>query len=125
MTKTTHTNKSLTKTRHLDIHYRVMSLIHKNPDVTQRELAYKLGISLGSMHYCLKALVHKGWIKAVNFKHNRNKSGYLYLLTPEGIVRKSKLAIDFLRRKKVEYRKLKYEIDELSESLHEELKSLS
>ena len=119
MAKVKKFNESLTKTRHIDIHYRVMDLVHKNSDITQRELANKLGISLGSMHYCLKALVHKGWIKAGNFKTNPKKSGYLYLLTPEGIRRKSKLAIDFLRRKKEEYQKLKCEIDELSESLHE------
>ena len=112
-------NESTPKIRQLDIHYRVMDLVHKNPDISQRELANKLDISLGSMHYCLKALVHKGWIKVGNFKHNRNKSGYLYLLTSEGIMRKSKLAIDFLRRKKEEYRKLKCEIDEVSESLHD------
>ena len=120
MTKAIQSNESFTKMRHLDIHYRVMDLVHKNPDITQRELANKLGISLGSMHYCLKALVHKGWVKAGNFKSNPNKSGYIYLLTPEGITRKSKLAIDFLRRKKEEYEKIKREIDELTESLHEE-----
>ena len=94
-----------------------MDLVHKNPNITQRELANKLEISLGSMHYCLKALVHKGWIKVGNFKKSPNKSGYLYLLTPEGISRKSMLTIDFLRRKKVEYQKLKFEIDELAKSL--------
>lgn len=98
-----------------------MDLVHKNPDITQRELANNLGISLGSMHYCIKALVHKGWVKMGNFKHNTNKSGYLYLLTSEGVTRKSKLAIDFLRRKKEEYRNLKYEIDELSKSLHDKV----
>lgn len=97
-----------------------MDLVHKNSDITQRELANKLGISLGSMHYCLKALALKGWIKVGNFKKNPNKSGYLYLLTPEGLTRKSMLAADFLRRKKEEFHKLKYEIEELSESLHEE-----
>ena len=110
-------NESTPKIRQLDIHYRVMDLVHKTPDITQRVLANKLGISLGSMHYCLKALVHKGWIKAGNFKKSPNKSGYLYLLTSEGITRKSTLAIDFLRRKQEEYQKLKFEIDELSESL--------
>ena len=120
MTETKQSNESLYKTRHLDIHYRVMDLVHKNPEITQRELATELGISLGSMHYCLKALIHKGWVKAGNFKHSPKKAGYLYLLTSEGIKRKSKLAINFLRRKKEEYKKLKFEIDELSESLHEE-----
>ena len=95
-----------------------MDLIQKKPDITQRQLASELGISLGSMHYCLKALAHKGWVKAGNFRNNPNKSAYLYLLTNEGITQKSKLAIEFLRRKKYEYKKLKFEIDELSETLN-------
>jgi EPS-associated MarR family transcriptional regulator len=106
------------KTQHPDTHYRVMDLIHKQPDISQRELAKETGISLGSMHYCLKALAEKGWVKAGNFKNNPDKSVYLYLLTPEGITQKSKLAIDFLRRKKQEYDELKREIEELTEELH-------
>ena len=98
-----------------------MQLIHKQPDISQRELAKQAGISLGSMHYCLKALAEKGWVKAGNFKNNPDKSVYLYLLTPEGITQKSKLAIDFLRRKKQEYDELKREIEQLTEELHESL----
>ena len=94
-----------------------MHLIYKKPDITQRELAKKAGISLGSSHYCIRALVKNGWVKAGNFKRNPYKSEYLYLLTPEGISQKSKLAIDFLRRKKVEYEALKLEIDSLSEEI--------
>jgi len=70
------------------------------------------------MHYCLKALALKGWLKAGNFKNNPDKSVYLYLLTPEGVIQKSRLAIDFLSRKKQEYDELKKEIDQLSEELH-------
>ena len=110
----------LPKTQHPDTHYKVMDLIQKNPDITQRQLASKLGISLGSMHYCIKALAHKGWVKAGNFKHNPNKSAYLYLLTSEGITQKSKLAIHFLKRKKQEYQRLKSEIDDLLDALDEE-----
>ena len=109
-----------TKTEHPDTHFRVMDLIQKHPDISQRELAKQAGISLGSMHYCLKALAQKGWLKAGNFKKNPDKSVYLYLLTPEGIKQKSKLAIDFLRRKKQEYDELKREIDNLTEELHDE-----
>ena len=109
-----------TKTQHPDTHFRVMDLIHKNPNISQRELAKQAGISLGSIHYCLKALAQKGWLKAGNFKKNPDKSVYLYLLTPEGIAQKSKLAIDFLKRKRQEYKKLKHEIDSLSEELHDE-----
>ena len=109
-----------TKIQHPDTHFRVMNLIHKNPDISQRELAKQAGISLGSMHYCLKALTLKGWLKAGNFKSNPDKSVYLYLLTPEGIKQKSQLAIGFLKRKRQEYTQLKREIDSLSEELHDE-----
>ena len=111
-------NNKSSKTQHPDTHFRVMDLIHKNPDISQRELAKEAGISLGSMHYCLKALALKGWLKAGNFKNNPDKSVYLYLLTPEGVTQKSRLAIDFLSRKKQEYDELKKEIDQLSEELH-------
>ena len=105
------------KTQHEDTHFRVMNLIHKNPDITQRELAKKAGISLGSMHYCVKALIKKGWVKAGNFKRNPDKSVYLYLLTPEGLSQKSKLAFVFLQRKKLEYDALKLAIKNLSKEL--------
>ena len=94
-----------------------MDLIQKYPEMTQREFAKKIGISLGSTHYCLKALAKKGWVKAGNFKNNPNKSTYLYLLTPEGVAQKSKLALDFLNRKRQEYKALKLEIDDLSKEL--------
>ena len=108
------------KTQHPDTHFKVMDLIHKNPDITQRELAKQAGISLGSMHFCLKALALKGWVKAGNFKNNPDKSMYLYLLTSEGVMQKSKLAINFLKRKRQEYKKLKHVIDSLSEELRDE-----
>ena len=94
-----------------------MRLIYKNPEITQRDLAKKTGISLGSVHYCLKALLKNGWIKAENFKNNPKKSLYLYLLTPQGVKQKSKLAIDFLQRKKSEFNALKLEIDNLSKEI--------
>ena len=108
------------KTQHPDTQFKVMDLIHKQPDISQRELAKQAGISLGSMHYCLKALALKGWLKAGNFKNNPDKSVYLYLLTPEGIKQKSKLAGDFLKRKRQEYIQLKREIDNLSGELDDE-----
>ena len=108
------------KTQHPDTHFKVMDLIHKHPEISQRELAKQSGISLGSTHYCLKALAQKGWVKAGSFKNNPDKSVYLYLLTPEGIKQKSKLAIDFLKRKRQEYAQLKREIDNLSEELDDE-----
>lgn len=107
------------KTEHPDTHFKVMNMISKNPDITQRELAKMAGISLGSMHYCLKALVKKGWVKAGNFKKNPKKSSYFYLLTREGIAHKSNLALDFLQRKKLEYDALEREIKILSKDINE------
>ena len=98
-----------------------MNLIEKYPDITQRELAKETGVSLGSMHYCLKALVEKGWVKAGNFSRNPKKSLYLYLLTPQGLSNKSKLAINFLQYKKKEYDALKIEIENLSKEINDEV----
>ena len=90
-----------------------LRLLERNPEMTQRELAQSLGVSLGAANYCLKALVEKGWIKLENFQNNPNKLGYLYLLTPTGMAAKTALTAQFLRRKMVEYEVLKVEIDKL------------
>ena len=94
-----------------DVYFRVLHLLEEEPALTQRELAQKLGISLGGVNYCLKALIDIGYIKAGNFSKNTNKSFYLYLLTPQGIAEKAKLTAGFLMRKMVEYHALKKEID--------------
>jgi EPS-associated MarR family transcriptional regulator len=94
-----------------DVHFRVLHLLEKEPELTQRELAQKLGISLGGVNYCLKALIKIGHIKAGNFTKNSNKSAYLYFLTPRGIAEKVKLTAGFLKRKMSEYEVLKKEID--------------
>ncbi len=94
-----------------DVHYRALHLLEEEPNLTQRELAEKLGISLGGVNYCLKALIDIGHIKVGNFKKNPNKSVYLYLLTPKGIAEKTKLTAGFLKRKMLEYHTLKKEID--------------
>jgi len=96
-----------------DIHLRVLKIIESSPQITQRELADELGVSLGKANYCLKSLIDKGWLKAQNFKNNRNKMAYAYLLTPAGIEEKSAMTIDFLRRKMDEYEALKQEIEQL------------
>ena len=93
-----------------DTNYRVMRLLEENPDVTQRELAERLGVSVGGLNYCLKALMEKGWIKMQNFSHSKNKFGYVYLLTPAGIAEKAALTNQFLQRKMSEYEALKAEI---------------
>ena len=96
-----------------DTYYRVMRLLEENPDLTQRELAEKLGVSVGGLNYCLKALTEKGLVKMQNFANSKNKFGYVYVLTPRGISEKAKLTSNFLKRKMEEYEALKAEIDAL------------
>jgi EPS-associated MarR family transcriptional regulator len=97
-----------------DTYFRVMRLLQDNPDLTQRELAQKLGVSVGALNYCLKALTEKGWIKMQNFSQSKNKFGYVYILTPRGISEKAGLASNFLKRKLKEYEALKLEIESLN-----------
>ena len=88
----------------------VMRKIGKNPNLTQRDLADQLGFSLGKLNYCLKELKIKGFIKMNNFKKSKNKMKYIYVLTPGGIAEKTKLTINFMKRKMQEYDELKREI---------------
>ena len=104
-----------------DIHYKVLDFIEENPKITQRELSEKLGVSLGSINFCIKALIDVGHIKVENFKKNPEKINYLYLLTPRGIGVKSSLMIDFLKRKISEYDELKSEIDSINKKLDKKL----
>lgn len=90
--------------------FKVMRLLQENPEMTQREIAEEIGISLGGVNYCLRALVDKGLIKIHNFQSSRNKLGYVYLLTPKGIAQKSVMTAQFLKRKIREYEELKNEI---------------
>jgi EPS-associated MarR family transcriptional regulator len=96
-----------------DVDFRVLRLIQANPEMSQRELARALGVSLGGTNYCLKALIAKGSIKIQNFSHSRNKLGYVYVLTPSGIARKAELAGRFFKRKLQEYEALSAEIASL------------
>ena len=91
--------------------FEILRKIQKNPKATQRKLANELGFSLGKLNYCIKALRKKGLVKAENFKNNPNKVNYLYVLTPAGIMAKSKLTINFMKRKMKEYDELKSEIN--------------
>lgn len=95
------------------MHLRVMRRLEEQPDINQRRLAQELGVSLGSVNYCLKALIDKGLVKIHNFSHSRHKLGYMYKLTPKGIAEKSAMATRFLSRKMAEYEALKQEIEEL------------
>lgn len=96
-----------------DTYYRVMRLLQDNPDMTQRELAEQLGISVGGLNYCLKALMEKGLVKMKNFADSKNKFGYVYVLTPTGMAEKAAITHRFLQRKMDEYEALKAEIEAL------------
>jgi EPS-associated MarR family transcriptional regulator len=94
-----------------ETHYKIMRVLEENPDLTQRELAEKLGMSVGGVNYCLNALIDKGLVKMSNFQKSKNKFKYVYLLTPQGIAEKVELTSRFLKRKMEEYEALKVEID--------------
>ena len=101
-------NKDL---RESNEHFEILRKMTKKPESTQRELAEDLGMSLGKLNYCLKALQSKGLIKLENFKKNPKKVNYLYILTPKGLAEKSKLTINFMKRKMRENDELKKELD--------------
>jgi len=93
---------------------KALRVLEKNPELTQRELAAELGVSVGAANYCLKALAERGWIKLENFQKNPNKLGYLYLLTPKGFSAKAALTTQFLKTKLEEYERLRAEIASLT-----------
>lgn len=94
-----------------EIQFQVLRAIEQNPKLTQRELAKALGVSLGKAHYCINALIDKGFVKMGNFSHNQKKLDYAYLLTPRGVKSKAVLTAHFLQRKMAEYEELKREIE--------------
>lgn len=96
-----------------EVRLALMRKLAQNPNVSQRELAAELGVSLGKVNYCLKALVKVGWVKAGNFARSSNKTGYAYLLTPKGIAQKTALTTRYIERKQQLYDSLKREIEEL------------
>jgi len=91
--------------------YKIFKLVEAHPEISQRELARELGISLGKANYCLKALIEKGLLKAGNFRNSKNKMAYVYKLTPKGIEEKSNVTVRFLKQKMTEYESLKSEIE--------------
>ena len=93
-----------------ETHFRVMRILQDNSDLTQRELAQKLGISVGGLNYCINALIDKGFVKVSNFQQSKNKFKYVYLLTPQGVAEKVAMTRRFLKRKMDEYDALKGEI---------------
>jgi EPS-associated MarR family transcriptional regulator len=100
-----------------DTHYKVFKLLESNPEISQRELAKALGVSLGKANYCIAALIDKGLVKAGNFKNSDNKRAYFYVLTPRGIEAKAKISVRFLTRKMAEYEALQVEIEDLKAEL--------
>jgi EPS-associated MarR family transcriptional regulator len=98
---------------------RLLREIKKSPELTQRELSTKLGISLGKVNFLLNALIRKGFVKAHNFKNSHNKKAYLYILTPHGLEEKAKVTYRFLKRKLEEYERLESEIQELRKEVQD------
>ena len=96
-----------------ETHYQVLRLLNANPGMSQRDVARELGVSLGKVNYCVRALVQKGWVKVTNFRNSRNKVAYTYLLTPRGIEQKGRLTVQFLQRKVQEYEILRAEIRQM------------
>lgn len=93
--------------------YKILKILEANPEISQRDLARELDISLGRVNFCLKALIEKGLLKATNFRNSKNKLAYMYLLTPSGIEEKSVITARFLKIKMQDYANLEAEIKEL------------
>lgn len=93
--------------------YRLLKLLESRPELSQRQLARELGISLGKVNFCLAALIEKGLLKANNFRNSQNKLAYMYLLTPAGVEEKARVTMQYLKCKMHEYETLQAEIEEL------------
>lgn len=93
--------------------YGLLKTLEDNPSLSQRDLAKRLGISLGKVNFCLNALVEKGCLKVNNFRNSDNKLAYTYLLTPRGVEEKARITVRFLKYKMQEYERLRTEIEEL------------
>lgn len=100
-----------------EITHKLFALIEQHPNLSQRELAREMGVSLGKTNYCIKGLIEKGWLKARNFKNSKNKIAYAYVLTPMGLSEKGKITARYLKRKIYEYEILKIEIEKLRQEV--------
>jgi EPS-associated MarR family transcriptional regulator len=96
---------------------RLLDLVEQRRATNQREISSDLGISLGKTHYLISSLVNRGLIKIDNFRHSKNKKGYVYLLTPKGVKEKLVITREFLRRKESEFNKIQNEIKELRKEI--------
>ena len=103
-----------------ELEYRALKILEQQPDLTQRELAEQLGVSLGKTHYLVKSLIDVGWVKLDNFQRSDNKWGYAYLLTPRGIVEKAAITARFLVRKQREHTQLQEEIAQLQREVRQQ-----
>lgn len=100
--------------------YGLLKTLQENPSMSQRDLAKRLGISLGKVNYCVNALVEKGCLKVNNFRNSSNKLGYAYLLTPRGVEERARYTVLFLKCKLQEYEQLRAEIRELKREAKQE-----
>ena len=108
-----HSDSALNTGARDELRLRVLRALEANPELSQRQLAAELGVSLGGVNYALKSLVGRGFVKADNFRKSGNKVAYLYVLTPKGVAERSSLATAFLGRKLEEYEVLRQEIEAL------------
>lgn len=100
-----------------DHHLKLLQLLDENPNLSQRDASDVLGLSLGKVNYILKAFLDKGLIKMNNFRNNKNKLAYTYLLTPQGIEEKARMTLHFYEKKKREYEALRAEVEKLGETI--------
>ena len=103
-----------------ELEYRALKILEQQPDLTQRQLAEELGVSLGKTHYLVKSLIDVGWVKLDNFQRSDNKWGYAYLLTPMGIIGKAAITARFLVRKQREHTRIQEEIAQLQEEVRQQ-----
>ena len=103
-----------------ELEYRALKILERQPNLTQRQLAEELGVSLGKTHYLVKSLIDVGWVKLDNFQKSSSKWGYAYLLTPMGIAEKAAITARFLVRKQREYNELQQEIAQLQEEVRQQ-----
>jgi EPS-associated MarR family transcriptional regulator len=100
-----------------EMRYKLMRALQEKPEMSQRELARELGVSLGRVNYCMQALIQRGLVKAKNFTRSSNKTAYMYLLTPRGVEQKANVTLRFLQGKVKEYETLRAEIEQIKRDL--------
>jgi EPS-associated MarR family transcriptional regulator len=100
-----------------DVRYRILKLVEERPEITQRELARLLGVSVGKVNYCLRALINKGFIRGKNFTNSGQKRQHMYRLTSLGLTERTRVAIDFLKGKAAEFDEIREEIARLESQL--------